>query len=108
MKSAFEKTDKGPLSKNRVTAKREFRTIENWDTWDRKWNAIFEKAFQIGPFSSHETAANPNLSKIPAGLHFKPADNSTGHLFGHGFFPPFHDWERRKKGEKDASESEKE
>ena len=38
---------------------------------------------ESGP--SHETAVNANFGKIASGFNFKPADNSMGHLFGHGF-----------------------
>ena len=38
------------------------------------------------PFYHQATSVSPNLNKISAGLNFKPSDNSTGSLFGHGFF----------------------
>ena len=34
----------------------------------------------------HETTVTPNLQHISAGLNFKPAENSTGRLFGHDLF----------------------
>ena len=55
----------------------------------------------------HETTVTPNVSKISAGLNFKPAGNSTGHLFGHGFFRTIPRLGMVQKAQNEASANEK-
>ena len=66
MESAFGKLIKDPFKKSRHSVK---RVSDFWESGHPQ-----------------ETTVNPNLGKISAGLNFKPADNSTGHLLGHGLF----------------------
>ena len=77
------------------------RPIETRRSWGGGIETAFsEKRFEWGHFPPQKTTVSPNLSQISAGLNFTPADNSTGDLFGGGFFAPPHGWKRCEKGEK--------
>ena len=54
----------------------------------------------------HETTVTPKLQQISAGIKTIPAENSTGHLFGHGLFRAIPRIGMFQKSQNDASEEE--